>query len=114
MSWNVMLRRPLESTTSAADGSELRSMSTAVHVETPVSVTIITLGYRVRCTAPGCRNLGRMILRHADAGGRPIDNAEFCLRHGRSRIKSDRAAGLRVYDDREDPADGSESRNHRV
>ena len=75
-------------------------MRAAVHVETPVSVTIITLGYRARCTEPGCRNLGRVILRHADAGGRPIDNAEFCLRHGRSRIKSDRAAGLRVYDDR--------------
>jgi hypothetical protein len=33
-------------------------MKTAVHVETPVSVTIITLGYRARCTGPGCRNLG--------------------------------------------------------
>jgi hypothetical protein len=75
-------------------------MRAAIHVETPVSVTIITLGYRVCCTEPGCRNLGRLILRHADGGGRPIDNGEFCLRHGRARIKSDRAAGLRVYDNR--------------
>jgi hypothetical protein len=37
--------------------------------ETTTSVTIITLGYRVRCTEPGCRNLGLVILRHADAGG---------------------------------------------
>jgi hypothetical protein len=50
---------------------------------------------------PGCRNLGRVILRHADAGGRLIDNGEFCLAHGRSRIERDRIAGLRVYDDRE-------------
>jgi hypothetical protein len=74
---------------------------TAVHVETPVSVTIIELGYRVRCTEPGCRNVGRVIMRQADAGGRPIDNAEFCLAHGRSRIERDRAAGVRVYDNRE-------------
>jgi hypothetical protein len=57
---------------------------------TETSVTIITLGYRVRCTEPGCRNLGRLILRHADGGGRPIDNAEFCLAHGRSRVERDR------------------------
>ncbi len=69
--------------------------------ETPLSVTIITLGYRARCTVAGCGNLGRVILRHADAGGRPIDDAEFCLAHSRSRIERDRAAGLKVYDDRE-------------
>jgi hypothetical protein len=62
-------------------------------IETARSVTIIPLGYRVRCTEPGCKNVERMILRHADAGGRPIDNAEFCLTHGRSRIERDRAAG---------------------
>ena len=44
--------------------------------DTASSVTIVTLGYRVRCTEPGCRNLGWVILRHADAGGRPIDNGE--------------------------------------
>ena len=67
----------------------------------PYSVTIITLSYRACCAEPGCRNLGRMILRHADAGGRPIDNGEFCAAHGRSRIERDRAAGVRVYDNRE-------------
>jgi hypothetical protein len=76
-------------------------MTTAVHVETPASLTIISLGYRVRCTEQGCRNVARVILRHADAGGRPIDNAEFCLAHGRSRVERDRTAGIRVYDNRE-------------
>ena len=52
-------------------------------------------------TEPGCRNLGRMILRHADAGGRPIDNAEFCLAYGRARVERDRTAGIRIYDNRE-------------
>ena len=82
-------------------------MRAAVHVETAASITFITLGYHARCTEPGCRNLARVILRRADAGGRPIDNGEFCLRHARSRIKSARAAGIRVYDDRErDSAEG--------
>ena len=76
-------------------------MTTAVHVETATSLTIIQLGYRVRCTEPDCLNLGRMILRHADAGGRPIDNSELCLAHGRSRIERDRIAGLRIFDNRE-------------
>jgi hypothetical protein len=31
--------------------------------------TIIPLGYRVKCTESGCRNLGRVILRHFDSGG---------------------------------------------
>lgn len=42
---------------------------------------IVPLGYRARCTAPACRNLGRLILRYADTGGRPT-------------------AGLKIYDDR--------------
>jgi hypothetical protein len=51
---------------------------------TATSVTIITLGYRARCTEPGCRNLERVILRHADASG-PADydksDWESLLRH---------------------------------
>lgn len=66
------------------------------HTEISASVTIIDLGYRARCTENGCRNLGRMILRHADAGGRPTDNAELCLAHGRSRIERDPAARPRT------------------
>jgi hypothetical protein len=71
------------------------------HNESPNILTIIPLGYRARCTEAGCRNLGRVILRHFDAGGRPMDNAEFCNAHARARIEGDRGAGLRVYDDRE-------------
>jgi hypothetical protein len=67
----------------------------------PMSVTILAVGYRARCTAPRCKNLGRMILRHADAGGRPLSNAEFCHAHVRIKVARDRAAGLKVYDDRE-------------
>jgi hypothetical protein len=70
------------------------------HSESPKILTIIPLGYRARCTEAGCRNLGRVILRHFDAGGRPMDNAEFCDAHAKVRIERDRSAGLRVYDDR--------------
>jgi hypothetical protein len=68
--------------------------------EIPRSLTIIPLGYRARCTEAGCKNLGRMILRYADAGGRPMSNGEFCHVHARERMARDRAAGLKVYDDR--------------
>jgi hypothetical protein len=68
--------------------------------EIPRSVTIVPLGYRAHCTAPGCKNLGRMILRYADPGSRPISNAEFCHAHARVKIAHDRAAGLKVFDDR--------------
>jgi hypothetical protein len=67
----------------------------------PASVTILAVGYCARWTEPGCRNFGRMILVYADAGGRPISNSEFCHAHTRTRIARNRAAGLKVYDDRE-------------
>jgi hypothetical protein len=69
--------------------------------EIPGSLTIIPLRYRARCTEAGCKNLGRMILRYADAGGRPMSNSEFCHGHARVRVPRDQAAGLKVYDDRE-------------
>ena len=59
------------------------------------------LGYRARCTEAGCRNLARLLLRHADAGGRPMSNAEFCHAHARERLARDPPAGLKVYDERE-------------
>jgi hypothetical protein len=71
------------------------------HPETAASVTVVAVGYRARCTVPRCKNLGRMILRYADAGGRPISNSEVCHAHARVRLARDRAAGLKVYDDRE-------------
>jgi hypothetical protein len=71
------------------------------HPETAASVTVVAVGYRARCTVPRCKNLGRMILRYADAGGRPISNSEVCHAHARVRVARDRAAGLKVYDDRE-------------
>jgi hypothetical protein len=68
--------------------------------ETATSVAIMAARYRAPCAAPGCHNLGRLILRYADARGRPIIQLEFCHAHGRVRIPRHRAAGIRVYDDR--------------
>lgn len=68
--------------------------------EIPGSLTIISLGYRARCTRDGCADLGRLILRYADAGGRPMSNSAFCHAHARVRLARERAAGVKVYDDR--------------
>jgi hypothetical protein len=63
-----------------------------------MKLTILAVGYRARCTEAGCANLGRLILRHADAGGRLMSNSEFCHAHARVKLSRDRAGGLRVYD----------------
>jgi hypothetical protein len=69
--------------------------------ETPASVMIGVLGYRTRCREAGCGNLARMGLRYADSGGRPMTTLVFWHGHGRVRVERERAAGLKVYDDRE-------------
>jgi hypothetical protein len=69
--------------------------------ETPASVTIGALGYRARCMETGCGYLARLGFRYADTGGRPMTNLAFCRGHGRLRVERDRAAGLKVYNDRE-------------
>ena len=61
--------------------------------ETRTNVTIIAVGYRARCTMPRCKNLGRMILRYADPGGRLISNSAFCHAHARVRLARERPAG---------------------
>jgi hypothetical protein len=65
------------------------------------SLTILRIGYRARCTAKGCGNLARTILRYADRGGRPLANLEQCNSHARAAIERDTKARLTVYDDRE-------------
>jgi hypothetical protein len=67
------------------------------------SVTILRIGYRARCTAMGCGNLARTILRYADRGGRPLAKLERCNTHARAAIQHDAKARLTVYDDRESP-----------
>jgi len=79
-------------------------MSLRHAVEDAASVTIIDIGYRTRCTASGCGNLGRTILRYADGGGRPLVNLEQCNRHAREAIERDMKTELTVYDEREPPS----------
>jgi hypothetical protein len=69
--------------------------------ETAASVTIGAISYRARCTEAGCKNLGRLLMIYADAGGRPISHPVICHEHARVRLARDRAAGLKVFDDRE-------------
>jgi hypothetical protein len=69
--------------------------------ETAASVNVGPISYRARCTEPGCKNLGRLIFIYADAGGRPIAHPVVCHAHARLKLACVRAAGLKVYDDRE-------------
>jgi hypothetical protein len=45
--------------------------------------------------------VGRLLFIYADAGGRPIAHPVLCHAHGREKLARDRAARLKVYDDRE-------------
>jgi len=67
-------------------------------------VTILTIGYRARCTEPKCRNLARTIIRYVDRSGRPLSNLESCHAHARELIERETKAGLTIYDDRRDRA----------
>jgi hypothetical protein len=69
--------------------------------EIAASVNIGPISYRARCTETGCKNLGRMLMIYADAGGRPISHPVLCHAHARERLARDRAAGIKVFDDRE-------------
>ena len=73
----------------------------ADNFENPASVTARPITYRARCIEAGCKNLGRVLMICADAGGRPIAHPVLCHVHARVRLERDRAAGLKVFDDRE-------------
>jgi hypothetical protein len=55
-------------------------------LETAPSVKIGAISYRARCTEARCKNVVRLLLIYADAGGRPISHPVLCYTHGRERI----------------------------
>ena len=63
-------------------------------------VVILTIGYRAKCVADGCRNLARAIVRYTDSGGRPIRQEERCGAHTGHAIAAAGVAGIKVHDDR--------------
>ena len=63
-------------------------------------MTILTIGYRARCTVPDCKNLARTILRHSEGTGQPLSNLERCNRHAREALERDSKVGLTLYDER--------------
>ncbi len=67
-------------------------------------LTVITIGYRAKCTEPGCRNLARAILRYGDRSGRPVSNSERCHAHAREALEGAMKAGLAIYDERKQRA----------
>jgi len=63
-------------------------------------LTILSIGYRARCSVTGCGNLAQTIIRYADRGGRPLSNLERCNRHAREALEHDREAGIVIYEER--------------
>lgn len=63
-------------------------------------VVILTIGYRAKCIAAGCRNVARAIVRYADAGGRPLRQEERCGAHATEAMAAALDAGLKIHDDR--------------
>ena len=78
-------------------------MGVSDNSETAASVTARPISYRARCIEAGCKNVGRLLFIYADAGGRPIAHQVVCHEHARTRLMRDRAAGFKVFDDRESP-----------
>ncbi len=69
--------------------------------EEPSCLTVLTLGYKAKCTEPGCHNLARVILRRqGDRSGRPLSNLERCHGHARAELERATKAGLTIYDQR--------------
>jgi hypothetical protein len=76
--------------------------------DSAASVNIVAIRYRTRCTEAVCKNLGRMMMIYADAGGRPIGHPVLRHSHARMRIEGARAVSLKIYDDREVSASSGE------
>ncbi len=56
--------------------------------EDTACITVLTIGYKAKCTELGCGNLARVILRQGDRSGRPLSNLERCNRHARPWVRS--------------------------
>ena len=70
-------------------------------LEAAASVTIVPLGYCARGSEPGCRDLGSLILRYADARGRPMNNADSVTHTAGRGLRVPDPRGLKIYDDRQ-------------
>ncbi|MGD0292049.1 MAG: hypothetical protein ABSC63_20815 [Candidatus Binataceae bacterium] len=54
--------------------------------------------YRVKCTAAGCPNLARVIVRRIAEGGAPLGQSELCNKDARATTAAVRADGVPVYE----------------
>jgi hypothetical protein len=68
---------------------------------TPTSTAQLHLwpcGYRIKCKAPGCRNLARVIVRYIEDGGAPSGQNEYCNADARAEIEAAKAKRVDVHD----------------
>jgi len=54
--------------------------------------------YRIKCTAAGCRNLARIIIRRVETGGAPEGQSELCNKDARAAVATASADGIPVHD----------------
>jgi len=54
--------------------------------------------YRIKCTAAGCRNLARVIVRRIAEGGAPEGQSALCNKDARAAAAAALAAGIPVHD----------------
>jgi hypothetical protein len=63
-----------------------------------VEIELWPCQYRVKCTATGCRNLARVIVRREAEGGAPEGQRELCNKDTRTTAAAARADGVPVHD----------------
>ena len=52
----------------------------------------------IQCTAPGCRNLARVIVRRIAEGSAPEGQSELCNRDARAAVEEAKANAIAVHD----------------
>jgi hypothetical protein len=68
--------------------------------EDSVALELWNCGYRAECSAPGCINLARIIVRRVSGHGTPEGQSEYCHKDSRAVIEAAKARGVVIHDQR--------------
>jgi len=75
-----------------------------------VEIELWPCQYRAKCTATGCRNLARTIVRRVAEGGAPLGQSELCNKDARAAAAAAFADGIAVHDMRGDSPESESKR----
>jgi hypothetical protein len=90
----------------AAKGDRLAARGSVQDRQT-MEVELWPCQYRIKCTAAGCPNLARVIVRRVAEGGTPLGQSELCNKDARLTAAAARADGASVHDMRQQQLPGS-------